>query len=759
MLKSPHAALLLVLLAAPVSPGAKAADTMPPEIAAIVKRMATGAEPSPADEQKLEAWTASMEAASNPAPAAPGATASPANSSAAAAPQGANPSVSAPAAGTTSLTASDRPGGEACPAPGQAAGLSVPASQAAFLAMAKDAIRGYGSQVPQEGRAAIEAALADRTQPVAGADLAAAFVARGHGSAGVLAAAQGAVANPADAVTASTLGSLLRGMGDYKRAAIAMNYAATLSPGSATLAGNRGWLAMSQGDTQAAAGLFATAAKAGPPAPMVLLGQALIEECAGRHAQALPLFRASLAMQWTDMAAAGIQWASGSIRQDAAKAGTTPDLGSPDQYGGKPGGAGGDTPDWPDPPLPPTAQELAGNLRAGYPASPLARYAAGWNDAVASDLRTAIANPPRRSETIIDDTGTTITYGYDRQLFMLDDIFAMIDARYGPGYDRFTRQTSDALERDGTMLHNTDPATDAMSCGTVRARNTATYLGYGAIAKGRWTDVRKAMADLYGFSRPVLASIDDGTTNANANAILASRANLMAAGYATDLLFWNMEANAAWRFKDFQCTGVPSKPRPVGRLKPYKIDPNACHAGELHMNFGIINLNADCTHMNLTFGQLLQGSVDYKFGKDWGDDTVTLWAGAGFGTNGSNTKGAVTVGAQAGVYATLGAGGSVVDAGISAQGGVTVGATNAAAMPGGSFGPAPPPPDIASNQGGVSAQATVTARISLIDGPPNPASGSRTMAGDGEITTTSGMTFGANATSSTTSGRAMHVPP
>ncbi len=161
----------------------------------------------------------------------------------------------------------------------------------------------------------------------------------------------------------ATLGTVLRGMQDYRRATIAFAYAAALSPGSATIASNRGWLAMSQGDATAAAPLFAKAAQIGPAQPVVLLGQALIEECAGHHAKALPLFRASLALQWSDMAAAGVQWAGQSLQKAS---GSAADLGSPDAYGGKTG----QTPDWPNPPRSPPGSASSTARRTRTAAGP-----------------------------------------------------------------------------------------------------------------------------------------------------------------------------------------------------------------------------------------------------------------------------------------------------------------------------------------------------------------------------------------------------
>jgi hypothetical protein len=178
----------------------------------------------------------------------------------------------------------------------------------------------------------------------------------------------------------------------------------------------------------------------------------------------------------------------------------------------------------------------------------------------------------------------------------------------------------------------------------------------------------------------------------------------------------------------------------MGVLRNYPIDPLACKTPEVHMNFGIVNLNGDCAHLVLSFGELLQGSLDYKFGKDWGDDQLTVWAGAQIGTKGQITNGAITGSASAGVYMTVGTNGALLDAGVQASGSVTGGLPHATG------------PDIGkveSGQSGGNEQLGVTAKISLIDGPPNPLNGGKAAdTGDGTLTSSYGFTFGGNATGS-----------
>jgi hypothetical protein len=688
----------------------------PPEILEILKKMGSGKPLSPQDQAKLDKWSKGLASGGAAAPAGkPGGTA-----------------MTAPPSNVQRLTAGDNEGGEVCPKAGHAIAAGAVTAEA-YVTMAKGVRDYYGNKLPQDARGALFKVLNDRAHPVAGGDVAAAMIVRGHGSAAVTAAAAGAIANPRDPVTANTLASALRGMKDYKNATLALSYARLLSPKSTTLANNLAWLAFAQGDTGVASKLFSAAASDHRPSAQTLLGQGVIALCGKKFAQALPLFRQSLMQQWTDMAAAGVEVSEKGLQQ-ANGAGA--DIGSPDAYGPK----GKAQPDWPDPPVSSNPQEFAGLGKA------LGKYVDGWVKAMQDNqgIMTGLVTKTRfTSETEIDANSITYRHGFEREAFELNDIKNIILARDETASNNYMKSVADLQKADGPMAGGYgDGGEPNVSCAVARARFGRNHAAFMPLYSARQTQFRRKLADLWGFSAPVIATISDRDTNRSAQAALNNVVASWFDGEMAPLGAWQLEGYAAYSYKAEECKPPPVVPRPTGVLKNYPIDPNACKTPEVHMNFGIVNLNGDCAHLVLSFGELLQGSLDYKFGKDWGDDQLTVWAGANIGTKGELTNGAITGSASAGVYATFGAGGAMLDAGVQAAAGVT-GGIGHEKMPDIGVG------KVESGQGGGNEQLGITAKISLIDGPPNPVTGGKGVeTGDGTLTSSYGFTFGGNATGS-----------
>lgn len=118
-----------------------------------------------------------------------------------------------------------------------------------------------------------------------------------------------------------------------------------------------------------------------------------------------------------------------------------------------------------------------------------------------------------------------------------------------------------------------------------------------------------------------------------------------------------------------ECKPPPSPPPPKWQaLKKYKVDPEECKSGETHMNFGVANLNADCEHMTLDFGEGAVFAGEYKFGKDWNDDQITIFAGAGVNAG----LGPLSASAKTGAFITL-QNGEIVDYGNQSSAGVSAG--------------------------------------------------------------------------------------
>jgi len=683
---------------------------------AILKKISSGKPPSPEDQAKLEKWSQGLG----------GSTAAPGGANGGGASAGG--AFSAVPSGTI-LTAGDSEGGEVCPHAGHAVAAG-PVGIDAYVAMAKAVRDAFGQKVPIDARSALFAALNDAAHPVAGGDIAVAMILHGHGSAAVVAAANGAIANPRDPVTANTLASALRGMKDYAHATTALAYARTLSPNSTTLANNLAWLAFAQGDTKFAGTMFSAAASNHKPSAQTLLGQGVIALCSKKYAQALPLFRQSLMSQWTDMAAAGVQVSEKGMQQGADGMGA--DIGSPDTYGPK----GKTTPYWPDPIISSSGAGFAAEMHAKNPH--ITAFADAWGKAVETNgniMKGLVTKAHPTSETIVDGNSTTFIHGYERQYFELNDIKNMIVARDEKAANAFLDGVGNLVTADGPMQGGGAEPPASWTCGFVRGRFDRNHGAFMALYSGRRPVFDRKIADLYALSAPIIASIDHADTQKMADAALNNVIASWQVGEMASVGTWGLEARAAYDFKAQDCVVPPPVPRPMGTLKNYPLDPNACKTPEVHMNFGIVNLNGDCEHLVLAFGELLQGSLDYKFGKDWGDDQLTVWAGAGVTSSGSLTRGAVTANASAGVYMTIGANGTVLDAGVQASAGVTAGAAHSSVpdIGGGSH-------TVSSGQGGANASAGVSAQLSLIDGPPG---GAKT--GDSSVSSNYGFTFGGSA--------------
>jgi hypothetical protein len=233
--------------------------------------------------------------------------------------------------------------------------------------------------------------------------------------------------------------------------------------------------------------------------------------------------------------------------------------------------------------------------------------------------------------------------------------------------DRMAQDYEDYLKRDNCLGCGGEDKKPE-SCAITRPRIVGLAPGFNAAYRNNWTGVRKWLADLYGFSQPWLAQIQDPATRGNEERALRSSVLASQGAFGQTLLNWQGEATIAYQPWDKDCGTVPPIAVKPGKLKPYKIDPTACQSGETHMNFGLANFNADCEKMVLDFGEGVVGSGEYKFGDDWGSDQVTIFAGAGV----SGGLGPLSAGAKTGSYITF-QGGEVVDYGNKSSAGINVG--------------------------------------------------------------------------------------
>jgi tetratricopeptide (TPR) repeat protein len=675
-----HRLLAVATVIALLAPGLAVAQapptipTMPANIQAIMNRMKAGQMPSPADQKALQAWGKSMAAAAGGG----GGNAS-----------GPTPHLS----GGQAFQVGTRETGDPCKKKGTAVGFGVTPSRDAFVAMAEDTMQSYRGHLLPDAQSSLNGVLARAN----GSDISTMLVMHASGSAAVVAAAYAVEKNPDDALAANNLGAILRGMHDYARAAAALQYAKSLSPNSPIIASNLGWLAMGQGDQKTASKFFNAAAAKDNKLSPVLLGQGLVQLCGGHAAQALPLFRASIANGFSDLAEAGVDSAEADLA-DAKD--SSADNASPDVYGGQ--NEGGDMPNWQDPPF-----SGNGATMATYH-DKIIKYLDYW-----TQNATDAANQAMKVGVQVKGGGTTgsngqlvFQRGYKKESFVLGDIRKIISRDTSPIVEKWASDVADrALHQDG--CHTCPGMTEKPSC-VWRARVTPINGGVAAEEADDWTKLRKSFADVYGFSRQWIQEIHDPAQQQVETAALQQWVTTVAAPFSQVIENWQTEVMVDYG----ACGSTAGMSAQPFQLKPYKIDPTKCNSGEVHMNFGFANLNADCDKMTLTMGEGLVGAAEWKFapdytkgadgvlrptGTDWSNDQATFFAGAGGGVPGPlSPSGAI------GGYVTV-QNGEVMDSGGRASvgimpgvgggaGAVSVGATGQVGMMSG--------PDV-STSGGV----------------------------------------------------------
>jgi tetratricopeptide (TPR) repeat protein len=622
--------LCAALLAVP----AMAADNfMPPNIQAIMNKAKNGQAPTDAEMKAVQAWT-----------------------------QGAMKNMGAATGGSgvsstmdnESTAAEDEDGAKNLCKTGGHAGFGAAPSQGAYVAMAKDATKIYSAKMPDGGLFLLKRQLDNATNPTWGADASLLMLTKSSGSAAVIAAASSAQRVPKDALTASNLGVALRGMKDYARAAIALTYAKSLSPDSTVIATNLGWLAMSQHDTATAGKFFNAALSENKDMSAALSGDGLIAQCTGKHTQALKFFRTSLKNGYSRLADVGVQ----SAENDILKNNPGADIGSPADVGGA--ATPVSAPGWPDPPIAKDAREMAQWGLAAQNSGP-AKWYQQWEDSVSAQndtIKSIGINADALPSKSVQGGKTVFRRGFEKEVQRVSDIKRMTFGPIEKAGEQITQDVNDMRMAVG----------DGGECKDTRAKIEALYPHYAGTLRGDWGQLRAAIGRHYQAVAPAIADITDDNVRKQGQAVLNDEVLGGLTIYGAQLRMAMGAVVAMYQPDDRVCGQLPAIVVKPGTLKNYPIDPNACKSGETHMNFGVINFNADCEKMTLDFGEALVGSGEYKFGNDWGSDQITIFAGVGA----SGGLGPLSAGAKTGAYMTF-QGGQVMDYGSSSSASISVG--------------------------------------------------------------------------------------
>jgi Flp pilus assembly protein TadD len=633
---------------------------MPPDVKAIMQRMQHGKMPSPAEQQRMTAWSNGL-------------TGKPART---------NPGGPAPG-GLTSIASDDdeddrsdaQIGADMCRKGGHAPGLGQKVSKDAYLAMATAMKEKYRGKMDSNTATLLFQTLERQHWSTIGGQFAAPLMARNSWVAAVVSAASGAERAPDDAMTANNLGSALRGLKDYGNAAIAFNYARTRAPDSAIVASNLGSLAISYHDTGAARRFyFAALSKAKNMAvPNAELG--LMSLCDKKLSMANKYFRASLRGGYTTLAADGLY--STERYQQQQNPGADVGQASDDSSGN--GGKNAINPYLPTPPIADNIRQVVGWSNGNI--NPDKKWQTQWladMEAQGHEADALVASSHPRPSTSAKGATVVFERGYEKETFLLGDLERVFARQF---YRVQTRDRND-LESLKVRVLAHDMTGD--NCSVTRPIAMSAYPAYAILAKADWPAIAKVWSDKFKAMGPLLAQIHDDSLREQ----LAKRQFVLA--YDDEAAFAQEQGLAqGYTVLALQltspCGALPAfdNQLPPKGAKKLKTWPSPCKIHE-SMNFGIASFKGDCDKMTLEITvEVFTGSMNVNWGKDESQDQITIFGG--FAANPSVTQdagGLADIGgsAKVGEYITF-KGGELTDTGliatISATGQLGPGAASA----------------------------------------------------------------------------------
>ncbi|MFB3817359.1 MAG: tetratricopeptide repeat protein [Candidatus Methylomirabilales bacterium] len=384
-------AVCLPLVGLPPSAGAQLPGA-PPHIERILKKLQSGQSIGTQEEAALERWGASMEQAAG------------------------RDGVF----GTTDGAAGrGEPGDGELAWPTRVAVKDLPAhppSREAYVALVKEVARAYGQKLGK-ARAQTDSLLRVARRDSDGANLGAALLSIGAGSAGVYAMTWSALRKPDDVLTASNLGVALSGMGDHRRALLVLRYAETAKPNAPLILLNLGWTHFNMGDPTGAKRHFERAVSVAPHYASAHLGLGLVAAWQGDVATARAHLRRGLAGGYSRAAAAAYRTVQGSGRRAGQGGGAPSPIATERDRGAMPS--------LPDPPIYPSMARMA---RAG---EPLQRAGAALDRRIAElqqqleSLQAALG----RQMTAAAGTrgaGVWLPRRFEKELFLLEDITVLV---------------------------------------------------------------------------------------------------------------------------------------------------------------------------------------------------------------------------------------------------------------------------------------------------------------------------------------------
>ena len=252
---------------------------MPKDIQRIMEKASTGKELTEQEIIRLEEWSNTLEQQNGNRENKKGEDALQAH-------------TSDPPMGKTFIAGIGNP----CPENSKLA-TKKPLTREGYVQLAQSLMTFYGPKTGDLQK--LRGMLEKSVKQTDGADMGAAFVMTGAGSASVYAIAWSAARSPDDLLTANNLGVALKDMGDYSQALQVLQYADQLKPNIGIVLCNMGWTYREVGDNANATLMFEKALRVAPKMSSPWLGLGLIAQCENNHLKAEQYLRKALTQKYS----------------------------------------------------------------------------------------------------------------------------------------------------------------------------------------------------------------------------------------------------------------------------------------------------------------------------------------------------------------------------------------------------------------------------------------------------------------------------
>ena len=558
-----------------------------------------------------------------------------------------------------------------------------------YIQLAQSLMATYGPKtgdMPQ-----LKLLLSSADKPTDGADMGAAFVMAGAGSASVYSIAWSAAQKPDDVLTANNLGIALKDMGEYAKAIQVLKYANKLKPGIGMVLCNLGWAHREAGDYANAKIWFEKALSAAPEMTSPYLGLGLITKCEGNNLKAEEYLRKALAHQYSAVGFKAMREAKEAQKPAARNENGQPQKPLADEKGST---QGLDVPE-----LPVFEQKT----RMVNQKQMLEKYFMGLDSRsrqLISEMFSAMEVIRKQQTRALKDPDNALVFKRDfaNEIMQFGDVTALLFGENG-NYGQVFKSGSQLLENNSKNLQKQLPAHMQNLDETLRLQEQINKLLEQLIACGNNKICRKkiedeidkvkyqmeqveyrsckmqkgdmemsfssgyknykmvsnalqeAIPDYYAFTNPILEKIYSPSLNDYYNLyreLLVINHLKIASGLGNSL------ADLAAGYSKLKCVEPEPLQPPVEAKEPQltKKGIKDCHLGEKGISggIGVLSFELSCEHVKLSGGEGILCSVKRDFNKH----ETTIWGGVG--VKGEYGRGNVTGEAAIGAEITIGQG-------------------------------------------------------------------------------------------------------